>query len=302
MGCRRAGWTALKATAGRSVPPQLTHTLEKGQTLEISREGVNYVHPLRARRHAARARSRFRPRLRPGQKGQAGAPASRSSPPENRRRVHQAHQGIPAGSAHHHRTGGPHAGVRHRAFAAQIPRTHSRQARRTDLRQGHLPLLRSSRQSLAARQILEDRPDRRRPRPGHPRHRRRGHHQGPRQVQGHPRQARRPAQNHRRAGARADQNRQAALLGQQRHPLARDRRPGNADRAGLPPDRRRDAVHPDHPQQLHHLHHAGDRSGWPRARSRYLLLQQEAPASACRSCTGASTCSTTTIATAWAST
>ena len=63
---------------------------------------------------------------------------------------------------------------------------------------------------------------------------------------------------------RAHQHRQADLLGQQRHPFARNRRSGNADRAGLPPDRRRDAVHPDHPQQRHHLHHAGDRSRRPR--------------------------------------
>ena len=58
-----------------------------------------------------------------------------------------------------------------------------------------------------------------------------------------------PRKTHRRAGARTDQNRQAALLGQQRHPLAGDRRPRDADRTGLPPDRGRDAVHPDDPQQ-----------------------------------------------------
>ena len=92
--------------------------------------------------------------------------------------------------------------------------------------------------------------DRGRPRPGRPRHRRRSHHQGPRQVQGHARQARRSAQDSPTTQAqRADQDRQAHLLGQQRHPLARDRRSRNAHRAGLPPDRRRDAVHPDHPQQ-----------------------------------------------------
>ena len=112
------------------------------------------------------------------QKKAKPAPAAAARPAEDRRGVHQAHQGVSAGPAHHHRTGGPHAGLRHRAFAAEILRPHSRHARRTDLRQGHQPLLRSARQGLPARQVLEDRPDRRRPRPGHPRHRRRSHHQG----------------------------------------------------------------------------------------------------------------------------
>ena len=78
----------------------------------------------------------------------------------------------------------------------------------------------------------------------------------------------------------ADPHRQAHLLDQQRHPFARNRRPGNAHRAGLPADRRRDALHPADPQQRHHLHHAGDRSGRPRARGGHLLLRQEAPGAA----------------------
>ena len=77
------------------------------------------------------------------------------------------------GPAHHHRTGGPHARVRYRAFAAEILRAHPRHTRRADLRQGHRALLRSARASLAAREVLEDRAVRRRPRPGRAGHRRR---------------------------------------------------------------------------------------------------------------------------------
>ncbi len=47
-------------------------------------------------------------------------------------------------------------------------------------------------------QVLEDRPDRRGPRPGGPGHRRRSHHQAARQIQSHAGRARRSAQNHRR--------------------------------------------------------------------------------------------------------
>ena len=47
-------------------------------------------------------------------------------------------------------------------------------ARRADLRQGHPPLLRGARQGVAARPLLEDRHDRRRPRHGRARDRRRG--------------------------------------------------------------------------------------------------------------------------------
>ncbi len=121
---------------------------------------------------------------------------------------------------------------------------------------------------------LEDRHHRGRPRHRRARHRRRADHQGSRQVQGHAGQARRSAQDHRGAGARADPHRQADLLDQQRHPLARNRRTRDADRAGLPPDHRRDAIHPADPQQRDYLHHARARSRWPRARSGHLLLRQ----------------------------
>ncbi len=63
----------------------------------------------------------------------------------------------------------------------------------------------------------------------------------------------------------------------QRHPLARNRRTRDADRAGLPADRGRDALHSVHPQQRHHVHHAGDRGRRARPRGGHLLLQQEAP-------------------------
>ncbi len=107
--------------------------------------------------------------------------------------------------------------------------------------------------------------DRRGPRPGDPGHRRRSHHQAiwtsTRTCS--PSSAIR-ARSPRTQAQRAHPYRQAHLLGHQRHSFARNRRPRNAHRAGLPPDRRRDALHPDHPQQRHHLYHAGDRSGWPR--------------------------------------
>ena len=57
-------------------------------------------------------------------------------------------------------------------------------ARRADLREGHPPLLRGARQGGAdAREVLEDRQDRRRPRHRPARGRRRGHDREPRQVQ-----------------------------------------------------------------------------------------------------------------------
>ena len=81
----------------------------------------------------------------------------------------------------------------------------------------------------------------------------------------------------------------------------RDRRPGDADRAAVPPGRRRDAVHPEHPQQRHRAHHAGARGRRPREARRHLLLRQEdRQAARRRSCTGASTSPTTTTATRWA--
>ena len=80
--------------------------------------------------------------------------------------------------------------------------------------------------------------------------------------------------------------------------------PEMLDRAGLPADRRGDAVHPEHPQQRDHADHAGDRSGRPREAGGHLLLQQEARAgrrAAAADVAGANACSTTTTATAWAS-
>ena len=115
----------------------------------------------------------------------------------------QAHQGVPAGSADHDRARRSPAGVRHRAVAAQVPRPHRRHAGRADLRQGHPSLLRGAREGLAAREVLEDRHDRRRPRHRRARDRRRGDDQVARQVPRHARRADRSAQDHRRAGAAA---------------------------------------------------------------------------------------------------
>ena len=97
-----------------------------------------------------------------------------------------------------------------------------------------------------------------------------------REVPRSARRAERSAQDHRRAGAGAAQDRQADLLPDERHALAGERRPRDADRAGLPADRRGDAVHPEHPQQRDHADHAGDRGGRPREAGRHLLLQQDA--------------------------
>ena len=128
-------------------------------------------------------------------------------------------------------------------------------------------------------QVLEDRHDRGRPRHGRARDRRRGDDQvSSTSTRTCSAALDRSAQDDRGAGAAAPQDREADLLHHERHPLARDRRPRDADRAGVPPDRRGDAVHPEHPQQRDHAHHAGHRSGRPREAGRHLLLQQDARA------------------------
>ena len=58
----------------------------------------------------------------------------------------------------------------------------------------------------------------------------------------------RSAKDYRSPGPGTDPHCQTDLLRRQRHPLARDRRSRNADRAGLPPDRGRHPVYPDHSQ------------------------------------------------------
>ena len=123
----------------------------------------------------------------------------------------------------------------------------------------------------------------------------------PRQVQADHRAADRSAQDDRRAGAAADRHRQADLLRHQQHALAGDRQPRDADGARLPARGRRDAVHSDHPQQRHHRDHAGDRSRRPREAGRQLPRAGRRASRRRRWSTGASTCSTTTTATAWAS-
>ena len=192
--------------------------------------------------------------------------------------VHGEDQGVSPGSAHHHRAGRSPARLRHRPDAAQVPRQDRRHAGRADLRQGHPSLLRRARQVVAAREGLAHGQERGRPRHDRRRRRRRSDDQGSRQVQGHAQAAHRPAEDHRRAGARGDQDGEADLLAHERHALAGDRRPRDADGARVPPRRRGDAVHPEHPQQRHHAHHAGDRGGRPREAGGHLLLQQEARA------------------------
>ena len=114
-------------------------------------------------------------------------------------------QAEPAGSAHHDRAGRSPAGVRHGAVAAQVPRPRRRHAGRADVREGHLPLLRGAREGGAdARQVLEDRHDR-----GRPRHRRCSRSPTKRRsstldkYQRHARRAHRSAQDDRSAGAAA---------------------------------------------------------------------------------------------------
>ena len=172
-------------------------------------------------------------------------PLPRRRPAEARRGIHRLDQGVPAGPAHLHRTGGPHARFRHRAFAAQVPRAGFPASRASS------PTPRTSNATT-----------RRSPRPPRAKFWKLGTTEEGRDkvvlaiadeatiasstntkacwpnwaIRARSAKQQRPG---------ADPHRQAHLLRHQRHPLARNRRPGNAHRAGLPPDRRRDAVHPD---------------------------------------------------------
>ena len=171
----------------------------------------------------------------------------------------KADQAEPAGSAHHDRARRSPAGVRHGSVSAEVPRPRRRHARRAHLREGHPSLLRGAGEGGAEpREVLEGRHHRRRARHRAARDRRRGDDQVARQVPRHARRADRSAQDDRGARPAAAADGEADLLRDQRHALARERRPRDADRARLPSDRRGDAVHPEHPQQRHHAHHAGD--------------------------------------------
>ena len=200
------------------------------------------------------------------------------------RGVHQEDQGVHAGSADQHRARRSSSGVGHDPDAAEVLRPHARHARRADLRQRHPALLRSPRQGVRSHHDVDHRQDRGRPRHGPPRRRRRSDHQADRQVQRHARVADRSAQDDGGAGAAADQDRKADLLGDKRHALGRNRRPGDAPRAAVPSRRRRDALHPGDPQQRHHAHHPGHRGRRPREARRHLLLQQEAAGGGERAC------------------
>ena len=92
-------------------------------------------------------------------------------------------------------------GVRHRAHAAQVSRPHRRAARRAHLREGHPSLLRGHRQGLRPRADVVARQERRRPRHGAARDRRRSDDQAAVEVQGHARAADRSAEDDRCAGA-----------------------------------------------------------------------------------------------------
>ena len=106
---------------------------------------------------------------------QAQKSAAKRAPQKIDEEYTRTDQAEPAGSADHHRARRSPAGVRHRAVAAQVPRPRRRRAGRADLREGHLPLLRGARQGGAdAREVLEDRHHRRRPRHRPARDRRRG--------------------------------------------------------------------------------------------------------------------------------
>ena len=195
---------------------------------------------------------------------------------EDRPRVHGADQEVALRSAHLDRARRSSARVGHRADAAQVPRPHRRRAGHPRSRGGHSSLSRGGRQGRAeAHEVLEDRQDRRRARHRAARDRRRGDHREARQVQGLPQSAHRSAQDDRSAGAAADPHGEADLLDDQRHALAGVGRPRDADGAGVSAHRRRDAVHSEHPQQRHHVHHAGDRGRRPREVRRQPLLQRE---------------------------
>ncbi len=138
----------------------------------------------------------------------AGKSRETLSRAENRRRVHQTDQAASAGSAHHHRARRSPAGLGHRAVAAQVPGPRGGDAGRADVREGHPSLLRGARESGAhAREVLEDRHQRGRPRHRRARDCRRGDDQVARFVSQHARRADRSAEDQRRAGAAAAQRR-----------------------------------------------------------------------------------------------
>ena len=159
----------------------------------------------------------------------AVSPAAREA--EARRGVHREDQGVPAGSADQHRAGRSPAGIRHDSDAAEVLRPDAGHAGRADLREGHPALLRGARQGVGSHLDVDDWQDRRRPRHGAARRRRRGDDQADRQAQGHARVAHRSAEDDRGAGAAADSHGQADLLGDERHALARNRRARDAARA-----------------------------------------------------------------------
>ena len=123
---------------------------------------------------------------RPGFRRQrtVGSVASAGFEAEDRRRVHRQDQGVPAGSADHDRARRSPAGLGHGPDAAQVLQPHRRHARRADVRQGHLPLLRRARQGVRPHRGVAHRQDRGRPRHGAARGGRRGDDQAAGQVQG----------------------------------------------------------------------------------------------------------------------
>ena len=231
----------------------------------------------------------------------AQAAAKAAARAEARRRLHRQDQGGHRRPADPDRAGRSPAGVRQGADAAEVPRLHPRRAGQADVPQGHRPLHGGARQGVRPRDDDEDRRERRRARHGRGGGRRRGDDQEPRQVSPDHRAAHRSAQADRRAGEAAHRDRQADLLRDGQHPLARDRQPRDADGAGLPAGGRRVAVHPDDPQQR--------RSSCSRRRAKSTAARSRSTTSAPRQrgsrrrrwSTGASTCSTTTTATASAS-
>ena len=214
---------------------------------------------------------RFRPGLRPSL-----GPRPAETGPEAGRGVRPEDQGVSPGPPDHDRAGRPLAGLRQGPDPPQVPRPDRRYPGGADLRQRHPPLLRRHRQGDTAGEDVDHRQVGRGARHVRHGHRRRGDHQGPREVQGRPRPAHRPAQDERGEGQGAHRHRQADLLDHLRHALDGNGRAGDAAGTGLPPRRRGNPVRAADPQQHHRLHHAGDRGRRAREAGRHLLLQQEA--------------------------
>ncbi len=201
---------------------------------------------------------------------------------EDGRRIHEEDRGTDARQADSDRAGRSHAaaGRSQGALAAEGPWIHPGRRREADLQRRRLQIPGSARLGVAARNLLVHRQDGGRPRHARLRRRRRGHHQGPREVQEDHRRPHRSAQD---AGDRrqtAHRDGQAHLLGDRQHPLRRDGQRRDADGARLSPRDRGVAVHPADPQQHHLRLHAHDRGGRTRPAGGQPASRSRQPAGA----------------------